>query len=133
MPRSSATPFEMIAACHAKLGDAASAEIDYWLPDAVPLTVGLGALGAALVSGEPEIDDEALDRIASGVEEFLGVSGCDADAVATGFLEAISHRSADSATSVERIVRHLGVLAVAYIRACDKFTGVETPGTDRTR
>ena len=106
-------PFEAIAACHATLNDAASAEIAEWQPEAVPPTVGLGALGAALVSTAKDIDDESLDRIASCVEGFLSVSDADADAVATGFLEAICHRSADSAASVERIVRHLGIRAVA--------------------
>ena len=128
MPHTTAAPFESIAACHATLRDAASAEIEYWLPDAVPPTVGLGALGAALVTAEREINDESLDRIASCVEAFLSANGADADAVATGFLEAISHRSDQSAASVERIVRHLGERAVAYIRAWDRFTGVDTPG-----
>src|SRR5262249_38672191 len=86
-------PFEVIAACHAALNDAASAEVAEWLPDAVPPTIGLGALGAALVSGERDIDDESLDRLASCVEELLSPSDADADAVATGFLEAICNRS----------------------------------------
>ena len=126
-----AAPFEAIAACHATLNDAASAEIADWLPDVVPPTVGLGALGAALVSAEREISDESLDRIASCVEDFLSTSDADADAVATGFLEAISNRSEDNSASVERIVRHLGDRAVAYIREWDKFTGVDTPGITR--
>ena len=130
MPQRTA-PFEAIAACHATLNDAASAEIAEWLPDAVPPTLGLGTLGATLVSAERDISDEALDRIGSCVEGFLSVSGSDADAVATGFLEAISNRSQDNAASVERIVRHLGDRAVAFIRAWDKFTGVATPGTTR--
>jgi hypothetical protein len=129
--RQTATPFESIAACHAKLRDAAAAEIEDWLPDAVPPTVGLGALGASLVTAERDIDDESLDRIASCVEEFLSVNGADADAVATGFLEAICNRSEESTASVERIVRRLGDRAVAYIRAWDTFTGVDTPGTAR--
>ena len=131
MPQTSAAPFDSIAACHAKLRDAATAEIEDWLPDVVPPTVGLGALGAALVAAERDINDEALDRIASCVEEFLSADGADADAVATGFLEAVCGRSKYSAPSVERIVRHLGDRAVAYIRAWDRFTGVETPGAAR--
>ncbi|WP_157281825.1 hypothetical protein [Pelomonas sp. Root1237] len=123
-----AAPFEAIAACHATLSDVASAEIRKWLPDVVPPTVGLGALGAALVSTEREISDESLDRIASCVEGFLLTSDADAAAVATGFLEAISNLSEDYSASVERIVRHLGDQAVAHIRAWDKFTGVNTPG-----
>lgn len=128
MPQTPAAPFESIAGCHVKLRDAASAEVEEWLPDAVPPTVGLGVLGAALVAAERDIDDESLDRIASRVEQFLLASGADADAVATGFLEAVCHRSEDSAASVERIVRHLGDRAVACIRAWDNFTGGETPG-----
>jgi hypothetical protein len=113
------------------LNDAASAEIAEWLPDAVPPTVGLGALGAALVSAGQNVDDESLDRIAACVEGFLAVSDENGDAVATGFLEAVIHRSHESAATVERIVRHLGERAVAYIRAWDEFTGVETPGISR--
>jgi hypothetical protein len=131
MPMSSATPFECIAACHAKLGDAASAVITDWLPDAVPPTVGLGALGAALVSAERDISDQALSRIASCVEDFLATNGTDADAIATGFLEAICNRSEHRPANVERVARNLGDRAVAYIRAWDKFTGVDTPGTAR--
>lgn len=127
----SAGPFEALAACHAALNAAAAAEIAEWLPDAVPPTVGLGALGAALVSAERDIDDEALDRIAACVEGFLSVSDENGEAVATGFLEAISNRSEASAVSVERIVRHLGERAAAYIRAWDGFTGVATPGISR--
>src|SRR5262249_50188355 len=100
-------------------------------PDAVPPTVGLGALGAALVSAERDIDDESLDRLASCVDELLSASDADADAVATGFLEAICNRSDDSPASVERIVRHLGDRAVADTRAWDEFTGVDTPGINR--
>jgi hypothetical protein len=128
---SSTAPFESISACHPTLRAAASAEIEDWLPEAVPPTVGLGALGAALVAAEPDLDDQTLDRIASCVDGFLSVNGADADAVATGFLEAISNRSEDSAASVERIVRHFGDRAVAYIRAWDEFTGAKTPGTAR--
>ena len=127
-PKISATPFESIAACHAKLSEAASAATKDWLPDDVPPTVGLAALGAALVSAGSDVSDEALDRIASCVEMLLGTEGAEADAVATGFLEAICHRSEDNAASVERIVQRLGDRAVAYIRAWDAFTGVDTPG-----
>jgi hypothetical protein len=117
---------EAIAACHPTLSGAASAEIQAWLPDAVPPTVGLGALGAALVSTERGIGDESLDRIASRVESNLLTS--DAEAVDTGFLEAISELSEDYPARMERIVRHLGDRALAHIRAWDKFTGVDTPG-----
>ncbi len=131
-------PFEAIAACHARLRDAASAEVAEWQPEVVPPTVGLGALGAALVSAEQEIDDDSLDRIASCVEDFLSLSGSNADAVATGFLEAIFNRAEDSTASVKRIVRHLGDRALAYIRAWDEFSSevhpvsILLPGLDGT-
>lgn len=127
MPQQAAS-FEAIAACHATLGEAASAKIREWLPDPVPSTVGLGVLGAALVSTERQMSDESLDRIASCVEDFLTSGGADAAAVATGFLEAICNLSEDNAASVERIVRRLGDQAVAHVRAWNKFTGVHTPG-----
>jgi hypothetical protein len=128
MGADSRSPFDEIAACHPKLLEAALLETQSWLPDAVPATLGLGALGSTLVQAERELDDATLERIASLVEGFLRGGGGDADAVATGFLEAICNRSDASAQSVERIVGRLGIEAVGYIRAWDAYTGVKTRG-----
>lgn len=122
------TPFERIAECHPALRKAAAAAADYWRPDPVPSTVGLGELGGVLVDAEPPVPDDALVKIAAFVEEVLATDGADANAVATGFLEAICNRSAHRPSSVERIVERLGARALAYIRAWDQFTGVKTPG-----
>ena len=64
----------------------------------------------------------ALERIAACVEEALESRGSVRDAVATGFLEAVSHRADEAPSSVERIVHHLGPRAVEYIRGWDHFT-----------
>jgi len=122
------SPFDSIAACHPVLGEAAAAASEYWDPEPVPLSVGLGALGNALVKAERDIPDEALARVAACVEEALESRGDVRDAVATGFLEAIAHRADQAPSSVERIVRSLGPRAVEYIRAWDEFSGSGTPG-----
>src|SRR6188768_3841062 len=80
------SPFDSIAACHPVLGEAAAAASEYWDPEPVPLSVGLGALGNALVKAERDIPDEALARVAACVEEALESRGDVRDAVATGFL-----------------------------------------------
>jgi hypothetical protein len=122
------SPFDGLAACHPVLSEAATAANEYWDPGPVPLSVGLGALGNALVKAERDIPDEALARVAACVEEALGSRGDVRDAMATGFLEAIAHRADQAPASVERIVRSLGPRAVEYVRAWDDFSGSSTPG-----
>lgn len=122
------SPFESIAECHPGLGESAREAIEYWEPEAVPLAVGLGALANALVRSERDFSDEVLARVAACVEEALETRGDARDAMAAGFLEAVSHRADESPTSVERIVRHFGPRAVEYLRAWDESTGAVTPG-----
>jgi hypothetical protein len=125
------TAFDSLAACHPRLREAAAKVIGYWHPGAVPVTIALAEIGGALVGAEPDVDDETLGQVAAQVEVLLAERSAVADAVATGLLEAICHRSEESPSSVERIVGHRGVRALAYIRAWDEFTGVETPGAKR--
>jgi hypothetical protein len=122
------SPFETLAECHPLLEATAAAARDDWAPDPVPVTVGLGALGNALVRNERDLPDEVLMQVAAHVEEGLAERGDERNAVATGFLEAICHRADEAPSSVERIVRHLGPRAVEYIRAWDAFTGSSTRG-----
>lgn len=120
------SPFESIAECHSALRDAADAAIDDWQPEPVPLAVGLGALGNALVRAESDVSNETLERIFACVEEALATRGSVRDAVTTGFLDALTHRAGESPAAVERIVSHLGPLATEYVRSSAGLTAMST-------
>ncbi|WP_437539027.1 hypothetical protein WME79_23005 [Sorangium sp. So ce726] len=124
----SLNPYQEFAACHPKLREAVSEVVAYWEPDAVPITVGFGHIGRTLVQLESDLDDTTLDKVSRLVEHSLSGSGPEADAVATGLLEAICAHSVDAPAAVARVVSHLGPEARAYIRAWDAFTGTTTPG-----
>ncbi|WP_437893895.1 hypothetical protein [Sorangium sp. So ce124] len=121
-------PYQDFAACHPKLREAVSEVVAYWEPDAVPITVGFGSIGRALVQLESDLDDATLDEVSRLVERSLSGSGPEADAVATGLLEAICAQSVRDPAAVARVVSRLGADARAYIRAWDAFTGTTTPG-----
>jgi hypothetical protein len=121
-------PFRNFASCHPKLQEAVSEITADWDPDPVPLTVGFGNIGRILVQLAAEFDDATLDEVSRLVEHALSGGGVNADAIATGLLEAICSRTADAPAAVERIVSHLGTEACAYIRSWDAFTGTTTPG-----
>ncbi|WP_437873417.1 hypothetical protein [Sorangium sp. So ce363] len=124
----SLNPYQDFAACHPKLREVASEVVADWEPDSAPVTVVFGHIGRALVQLESDLDDTTLDEVSRLVERSLSGSGPEADAVATGLLEAICARSVDAPAAVARVVSHLGPDARAYIRAWDAFTGTTTPG-----
>ncbi|WP_437554832.1 hypothetical protein WME97_22605 [Sorangium sp. So ce367] len=124
----SLNPYQDFAACHPKLREAVSEVVAYWEPDSAPVTVVFGRIGRALVQLESDLDDVTLDEVSRLVERSLSGSGPEADAVATGLLEAICAHSVDAPAAAARVVSHLGPDARAYIRAWDAFTGTTTPG-----
>ncbi|WP_437735300.1 hypothetical protein [Sorangium sp. So ce1335] len=121
-------PYQDLAARHPKLREAVSVVVADWEPDAVPVTIGFCHIGRALVRLEPDLDDATLDEVSRLVERSLTGNGQEADAVATGLLEAICAHGVEAPAAVARVVSRLGAGARAYIRAWDAFTGTTTPG-----
>jgi hypothetical protein len=121
-------PISAIGRCHPALARAAARLEAEWQPEVAPMTVALGALGRALVESVTDIDDPALRRVGVTVEKILALGGGPADAIATGFIEAICGLSVTRPGEVRRVVELLGTNAQEYIRAWDEFTGAETPG-----
>jgi hypothetical protein len=117
-----------LAASHPELARRALELHETWSPEPVPLTVALAELADVLVTRSASFTDGDLDSIARIVESHLADPGPAADAMATGFLEAVSARSASTSESVARLVSRLGRSAQDYIRAWDRFTGATTPG-----
>ena len=120
-----------LAASHPELDQRALELRETWSPEPVPLTVGLAELADVLVKRSASFTDGEIDRIARVIEAHLADPGPAADAMATGFLEAVSARSASEPEGVARVASRLGQRAQDYVRAWDRFTGAETPGLAR--
>jgi hypothetical protein len=97
-----------------------------WAPDPVLSTVLFGEAAHAL--SVDLVHQELLgtlnvieDVLRNGLPEVR-------DAVATGFLEALLAESSAGRLDLRPFIPSLGPEAIAFCRAWDQFTGVQTPG-----
>ncbi len=99
-----------------------------WLPDQLPLTTAMSALGRVLVANVGTAGDEAVERIAEVLETLLSVGDDEVqNAAATGLLEALVC-SFEAEQGSAPLLKRLGPQSREYLRAWDEFTGRKTPG-----
>lgn len=109
------------------------AEVEAWRRDAapddegIPVTVRLGHLGRAFAEHAAELTTDQRRRFLDLLERVLTTgSQSDADAVATGFLEALLS-AYDRGFDLRSLWPDLGPKSRAYCLAWNDFTGSDTP------
>ncbi|MGH2548342.1 MAG: DUF7674 family protein, partial [Thermomicrobiales bacterium] len=75
------------------------------------------------------LQESDLRTVFSEAERLLAEGGEEArTAIATGFLEELSHADSRNEIDMRAIVPFLGSKSIEYIKAWDEFTGVRTRG-----
>jgi hypothetical protein len=92
-----------------------SRSMDYWSPDALPPTVGYGEIGAEIGNHLAEFPDEVKLRLRSLIERGITIESEPIQtAMATGLIEALTHRLHHRYGSWEAATEILGPVSLKY-------------------
>jgi hypothetical protein len=126
--KASMSYFFRLAALSPELGAILAQEQSYWSPETPPATTTAAALAKGMQHNAHSFTLATLAAIFAVCEEAMQSSSDEADAFATGFLEALQNAAGRDEFDFSQIIAHLGTVSKAHCVAMDKFYGVITPG-----